>query len=110
MSAKGLLIDYQWCTGCHSCEVACQMEHGLPPDQHGIVVNQVGPWQLPDGSWQFDNIPSPTRQCDLCAARTAKAELPTCVHHCQAKCMRYGDLEELAANLATSPHQVLFSL
>ena len=24
----GLLIDYQWCTGCHSCEMACKVEHG----------------------------------------------------------------------------------
>ena len=24
----GLLIDYTWCTGCHSCEMACKVEHG----------------------------------------------------------------------------------
>ena len=22
----GLLIDYTWCTGCHSCEIACKVE------------------------------------------------------------------------------------
>ena len=27
--AYGLLINYEFCTGCHSCEVSCQMEHGL---------------------------------------------------------------------------------
>lgn len=25
----GLLIDYDYCTGCHSCETACKMELGL---------------------------------------------------------------------------------
>lgn len=30
MSGYGILIDYNWCTGCHSCEMACQMEKKLP--------------------------------------------------------------------------------
>ena len=26
---RGLLIDYYYCTGCRSCEVACDIEHCL---------------------------------------------------------------------------------
>ncbi len=29
----GLLIDYEFCTGCHACEVACKMELSLPNGQ-----------------------------------------------------------------------------
>ena len=29
MSQHGLLIDYEFCTGCHACEVACKVEKGL---------------------------------------------------------------------------------
>ena len=42
MGAKGLLVDYEWCSGCHTCEVACQLEHGYPGDQWGIKVHEVG--------------------------------------------------------------------
>ena len=36
MAAYGLLIDYEYCTGCQSCEVACKEEHGIPVGQWGI--------------------------------------------------------------------------
>ena len=39
----GLLINYEFCTGCHSCEVSCQMEHDLPVDRWGIKLAKVGP-------------------------------------------------------------------
>ena len=29
MTTYGLLISYEWCSGCQSCEVACKEEHGL---------------------------------------------------------------------------------
>ena len=28
---KYLAVDYEFCTGCHTCEIACQQEHGLAP-------------------------------------------------------------------------------
>ena len=47
--------------------------------------------------------------CDLCAERTAKGKKPTCVKHCQAFCMEYGPVEELAQKMATAKtKQVLF--
>ena len=45
MAKFGLLIDYNYCTGCHSCEMACKWEHGLSQEQFGIKVNMIGPWK-----------------------------------------------------------------
>lgn len=45
MARKGLLVNYDFCTGCHTCEVACRVEHGFPDDQGGVAVVQVGPWE-----------------------------------------------------------------
>ena len=95
--AYGLLINYHYCTGCHSCEVSCQMEHDLPVDRKGIVVQKIGPWQLSEDKWQFDFVPKPTDLCDLCADRTAKGKKPLCVKHCQAMVMQYGPVDELTA-------------
>jgi anaerobic dimethyl sulfoxide reductase subunit B (iron-sulfur subunit) len=110
MAEYGLLIDYDWCSGCHSCEVACQMEHGLPVGQFGIKVFEVGPWQITESDWQYSYLPVPTRQCDLCDGRVALGKEPTCVQHCQAQCISYGALEELSGRLASKPTQVLFSV
>lgn len=93
----GLMIDYEYCSGCHACEVACKKEHDLPKGDFGIKLVTQGPFQTSDGVWEFDNIPIPTHLCDLCAARTAEGKLPSCVHHCQAGVMVYGPVEELAA-------------
>lgn len=30
MGKNGLMIDYEYCTGCQSCELACKNEHGFP--------------------------------------------------------------------------------
>ena len=43
MAEYGLLVDYEWCTGCHSCEMACAVEPGFPQGQCGVVVCEVGP-------------------------------------------------------------------
>ena len=110
MAEYGLLIDYEWCSGCHTCEVACQMEHELPTDQYGIKILDVGPWKYEAHKWVYGYMPFPTDQCDLCADRTSKGKLPTCVHHCQATCMKYGTLQELENELAKKPKQTLFAL
>ena len=41
--------------------------------------------------------------------RVAKGHEPTCVKHCQAQVLKYGDLEDLAKELARKPKQTLFS-
>lgn len=109
MAQNGLLINYQFCTGCHSCEVACQMEHKLPIDQWGIKLAEIGPWQISEEKWQYEFVPIPTDQCDLCADRVAKGKKPTCVKHCQSLVMEYGTVEELAKKINGQPKMVLFA-
>ena len=36
MAEYGLLIDYEYCTGCETCVVACKEEHGFPVGKWGI--------------------------------------------------------------------------
>ena len=106
--AKALAINYEYCTGCHSCEVACKSEHDYPVGQWGIKIFQDGPRQLPDESWEYNFLPMPTSLCDMCAKRTSEGKLPSCVHHCQAGCMYYGDAEELAKIASDKPNTAVF--
>ena len=111
--AKGILIDYEWCSGCHTCEMACAVEttHASFPEGHcGVKVHEEGIYQIAADQWTDINMPIFTDLCDQCAERMAQgAQEPTCVKHCQAKCLQYGDLEELSKELARKPKQMLFS-
>ena len=110
MARKGFLIDFEFCTGCHSCELACQQEKGLTFPNRGIVVTEVGPWPIDEATdtWQYAYCPVPTNECDLCASRVAAGKKPSCVQHCQAAVMTYGEVAELAKALEDKPKQVLF--
>ncbi len=101
---KAILINYDYCTGCHSCEVACKKILGLPKGEFGIKVAEVGPFQYSEregvkGVWEWTYLPIITQACDLCADRTAAGKMPMCVQHCQAWCMYYGEVGELAAKM-----------
>jgi len=115
MPKYALLIDYQYCTGCHSCEVACKEEHGLGVGKWGIRVFDDGPWQKCDDNDQGHNfnwnkIPVPTDLCDGCAERLARNREPVCVHNCLGGCMSFGTVEEMAAELAKKPKQVMWAI
>jgi Fe-S-cluster-containing dehydrogenase component len=108
MVRNGLLIDYEYCTGCHSCEVACKQEHGYPAGTWGIRVSEIIT-EKPSGKHRIDNLPFITEYCDLCAARTKQGESPACVKHCQAWCMYYGRVTDLAVMMEDKPRAVLYS-
>lgn len=93
------VIDYEYCTGCHTCEIACQQEHGLEPDQFGIKISQIGPDQIDDRTWQYEFLPIPTDRCDKCAERQDEGKLPSCQQHCQAGCIYIGQLSDLESKL-----------
>lgn len=100
MAQYGLLIDNQYCTGCHSCEVACKNQLGLPLGQWGIKVLELGPWKLPDGKhWEYRYLPQLTSLCNLCEDRVAEGDAPNCVLHCLASVIEYGPVGELAMKL-----------
>lgn len=108
----GLLIDYEYCSGCQSCEVTCKEEHNYPVGKWGIKVLEEGPWEIEDGSgvFNYNYIPVPTDLCDLCVERvSATGKEPMCVHHCLANVITYGPIDELAEKLKTKTKQVLWT-
>jgi anaerobic dimethyl sulfoxide reductase subunit B (iron-sulfur subunit) len=82
------------------------MEHGLPVGQFGIKVCEVGPWRYGEDRWQYTYLPVLTDQCNLCAARLAKGKLPTCVKHCQSKCLSFGAIADVSDDLSSKPKQL----
>lgn len=109
MTQQGLLIDYEFCTGCHTCEMACKVEKGLEEGQWGIKLSQIGPWKLDEDKWEWDYVPMPTQRCDLCKDRLEAGKVPACVHHCQALCMYYGPVDELAKKM-TKPRMTIYTV
>lgn len=106
MATYGLLIDYEYCTNCGSCQVSCKEEHGYPVGKTGIKIFS-DQWKIDEDNYNFNNYPIITDLCDLCADRTAKGKEPICVHHCLAAIMQYGTVEELAKKLEAKPKQFL---
>ena len=107
MAKYGLLIDYDYCTGCHTCEVACQQEHDFPAGKNGIRVTEYT--YETHTKVCIDNLPYPTDLCDLCINRHQAGELPACVKHCQSQCMQFGYLHELVKAMEERPKMVLFA-
>lgn len=103
----GLLIDYEYCTGCHTCEIACSQEYGWPAGMAGIKVMEVVQ-RMPNDKAYLAYLPFPTELCILCAPRTGKGLEPACVQHCMAACMKHGRIEELAKEMGKKPRTVLW--
>ena len=101
---KGILVNYDYCTGCHSCEVACKKILDLPKGEFGIKVTEVGPFEYTNtpalkDKWEWTYMPVITWACDMCQARTEIGKMPMCVQHCQAWCMYYGEAEDLVKRM-----------
>lgn len=95
MKKHALLIDYKYCTGCHTCEVACRQEKQIESQEEwGIKFAEFGPVKMND-KWYWNYVPVPSTLCDMCEDRIAEGKKPACVHHCLAKCMEVVTLEEL---------------
>ena len=107
MARNGLLIQYEYCTGCHTCEVACKQEHNFTDGMVGIRVDEVE--TVSPDKVHLDFIPVTTRFCDLCAERTASGEQPACVKHCQATCMMYGPVAELVKAIEEKPRSLILA-
>src|SRR4030042_2333979 len=106
ISKNGLLIEYNYCTGCRTCEVACQQEHDFPAGKNGITVTEYV-YETPT-KVSIDNVPFPTDLCDLCINRLREGEKPAWAKHCQAACMRFGPIQELVKEMELRPKMALF--
>lgn len=113
---KGILINYDYCTGCHSCEVACKKQLGLPKGEFGIKLSETGPYeyssrenQAPKDVWEWTWLPVITKACTMCADRTEAGKMPMCVQHCQAWCMYYGEAEDLVKKMDGASRWALFT-
>ena len=107
MAKQGLLIEYDYCTGCHSCEVACQQEHNYPAGKFGITVTEHILETLDGLSIYY--LPFPTDLCNLCSHRTKEGKKPACVKHCQASCMFFGPLNQLMDDMEKGSKKVLYT-
>ena len=94
MATNGMLIDYYYCTGCHSCEVACQQENGYDAGQFGITVTE----HILQGKkgLMIDYVPFLTDLCNFCLPRVKQGKKPACVKHCLTKCMEFGTIDDIA--------------
>ena len=105
----GMLIDYEYCTGCHSCEISCKQRFDLAEDEWGIKLAEHGPWKYGSTDYEWDYIPAPTSICNMCADRLEKGKKPLCAQHCQAFVIEVGPLAELAKKVGDKKKQVLYS-
>lgn len=106
---KGILIDYEFCYGCHVCEMACKKEHDFQNMKLGIELHTIGPREIGPDKWEYTYVPVITDLCDMCADRLAEGKLPSCVHHCNAKVMEFGEIEELVPKISSKSKVVLYS-
>ena len=106
MAKYAMFVDYEYCTGCHACEVACNQEHNRPLGQSGIKVFES---IMSTGAKTYVNyLPVRTDLCNYCAARRKKGKLAACAQHCLSGCLQVGDVEEFAGSLKEqSPKKML---
>ena len=107
MPKYGLLIEYNYCTGCHAWEVACQQEHDFPAGKNGIKVTEYV--YETSTKMSIDYLPFLTDLCDLCMKRIREEEEPACVKHCQAACIQFGYIGELVKEMEKRPKMVLYT-
>ena len=100
MSELGMLVNYEYCTGCQSCMVSCKNEKGWLDDPWGVEILSCGPYDLGNDAWEWDYIPAFTDRCDFCAERLARNEVPACQLHCLAACLEVGEIETLSQKMA----------
>jgi Fe-S-cluster-containing dehydrogenase component len=108
MARYGILIDYEYCSGCRACEVAGKAEKDIPVGKWCIRVLESLPWEIEKDVYEYTFIPYPTDMCDLCEDRVRKGKDPACVHTCLAAVMKFGLADDLAKAMNDKGQQVLF--
>ncbi len=99
MSGYGMLIDYDYCTGCKTCEVACKQEYKRPAGKIGGVEVKEFIHNLPNDKLYITYIPNFTKACVFCAGRVKKGLEPACVKHCMANILTFGKLDDIVKDI-----------
>lgn len=110
MAKKGILLDLNYCTGCHACEVACKQENSFPVGICGIKITEMIMEEgLVTDRVHFDYSAYFTDHCNLCADRISSGEdnKPACCKHCGTFSLHYGDIQDLAKQMEDMPRSVL---
>lgn len=108
MAGNGILVDYEYCTGCHACEVACKQEYGWAAGRVGGVNVMEMIHDLPSGKLDITYYPYFTKACVFCAPRVKKGLEPACVKHCMAQVLKFGPVEELVKETTLKRKTVLW--
>lgn len=92
MSKYVMAVDYKYCTGCHTCEIACRKEKELSLNEWGIALSEQGPVRMQE-KWMWNYVPIPSDLCNLCVERIEQGKKPACEHHCLAQCLEVIPIE-----------------
>ena len=100
-----LLESMDRCVGCHTCEVACQQEHG----EKRLRLVDVGPASDDEGTMRMESIVLGTEKCDLCTSRAGRGLPPACVVACPTRALIVIDSQRALRLLQAGGHQVCAS-
>ena len=81
------LVDLSSCSGCKTCQVACQDVHGLAPEQRWrrVVDVEAGEWQRDGEAWRPDVAAcSLSLSCQHCASPACVPACPSSAIHVEA--------------------------
>ncbi|MFC2007993.1 4Fe-4S binding protein [Chloroflexota bacterium] len=106
MPKYGFQIDYEFCVGCRSCEIACKQEHNRPEGESGICVNKIES-EVAGGKLYY--LPFFTDNCNLCGKRIARGQQPACAHNCWVSVIKFGEIEDLTEGMKTKAKMVLWA-
>ena len=102
-----LSVDYQYCTGCHTCEIACNQEYDRPVGLSGIKIFE-STMKLGD-KYYINYMPVRTDLCGFCAGRIRKGRLPACVQHCLSGCLQVSEAHEISGILNENDRMMVFT-
>ena len=94
----------------HPCLEACPEEAIEVTDEGAVIIRTskciscgLCVIACPFGVIELDKGGKIAEKCDLCEHRQREGKLPACVLTCPARCIQYGELEEVMARARTKP-------
>jgi len=108
-SQYGMLIDYEYCTGCKTCVVACKQEYKHEAGKIGGVEVQEFIHRLPNGKLYLTYMPFFTEVCVFCTKRVKDGLEPACVKHCMANILTFGEIDDLRKEIPKKRKSILWT-